>query len=201
MIVLQRAASIVASLLCVLGLATVAHAAELSSAPAPVLATIGTVSLSLPVMKVPTLPELPPVPPHFASLAAAVQAQVVGDATPQELACLAVAIYYEAKGEPLPGQLAVANVILNRVRSGRYPANACGVVTQRGQFSFVHGGQLPSVDPAKDAYRTALKLAKVAVAELWDSPAPRALFFHATRVGIGRGGTQVALIGHHIFYR
>lgn len=197
MTVSQRAALIVATLLCVFSFSTAARAVDLS-APAS-LVSIGTVSLSLPSVTVPIAPT--PAAPHYTSLAAAIEAQVVGDATPQELACLATAIYFEAKGEPLPGQLAVANVILNRVRSGRYPTNACGVVTQRGQFSFVHGGQLPSIDPAKDAYRTALKLAKVAVAELWDSPAPRAMFFHATRVGIGRGGTQVALIGHHIFYR
>lgn len=197
MTVSQRAASIVATLLCVFSFSATAQAADL---PAPAsLVSIGTVSLSLPSVTVPIAPI--PVTPHYTSLAAAIEAQVVGDATPQELACLATAIYFEAKGEPLPGQLAVANVILNRVRSGRYPPNACGVVTQRGQFSFVRAGQLPSIDPAKDAYRTALKLAKVAMAELWDSPAPRALFFHATRVGIGRGGTQVALIGHHIFYR
>ncbi len=200
MTILQRAASIAASFLCVLGAATSASAAETFGAP--VLASAEAVSVSLPPVTS-NLPALPVIvaKPRFASLAAAVDAQIVGDATPQDLACLAVAIYFEAKGEPLPGQLAVANVILNRVRSGRYPSNACSVITQRGQFSFVRGGQLPGVDTAKDAYRTALKLAKVATAELWDSPAPRALFFHATRIGMGRGGTAIAQIGHHIFYR
>lgn len=199
MIISQRAASIVATLICVLSLATTARAADLPTSPVPALVSIGTVSLSLPSVTVP-LPSVSAAP-RFASLAAAVEAQVVGDATPQDLACLAVAIYFESKGEPLPGQLAVANVILNRARSGRYPPNTCGVVTQRGQFSFVHGGLLPAIDPAKDAYRTAIKLAKIATAELWDSPAPGALFFHATRVGMGQGGTRIALIGHHIFYR
>lgn len=184
----QRATSVVATLFCALSLSTVAHAAELPLVQ-PVSVAI------LPVVA------LPSATPHFATLADAVEAQIVGDASSRDLACLAVAIYREARGEPLPGQLAVANVILNRVRSGRFAGDACGVVTQRGQFSFVRGGQLPSVDTAQAAYRTALKLAQVASTELWDSPAPRALFFHAARVGMARGGMLVARIGHHIFYR
>lgn len=200
MTILQRAASIAAAILCVFGLCGPASAAEISVVPflpssSEMLVAVPPVATSLPSVSAIV------AKPHFASLAAAIDAQIVGDATPQDLACLAVAIYFEAKGEPLPGQLAVANVILNRIRSGRYPSDACSVVTQRGQFSFVRGGQLPSVDPAKDAYRTALKLAKVATAELWDSAAPRALFFHATRIGMGRGGTAIAQIGRHIFYR
>ncbi len=189
MSIVQRAASVAATLLCALGLGAIAQAAEL-----PLVQPLSVAVL--PVVAVPT-----PAMSRFTSLSDAVDAQIVGDATPQDLACLAVAIYREARGEPLPGQLAVANVILNRVRSGRFAGDACSVVTQPGQFSFVRGGQLPSVDTAQAAYRTALKLAKVATAELWDSPAPRALFFHAARVGMARGGTAIARIGHHIFYR
>ena len=47
-----------------------------------------------------------------------------------ERECLAQAIYHEARGEPEMGQWAVANVILNRVVSKRYPATICGVVFQ-----------------------------------------------------------------------
>ena len=39
--------------------------------------------------------------------------------------CLANAVYFEARGEPLEGQLAVAEVVLNRAASGRYPATLC----------------------------------------------------------------------------
>ena len=55
--------------------------------------------------------------------------------------CLADAVYFEARGEPLRGQMAVAQVIMNRVFSGYYPNNVCGVVYQnahrhlRCQFS------------------------------------------------------------------
>src|SRR6202007_2378317 len=44
--------------------------------------------------------------------------------------CLADAVYFEARGEPLKGQQAVAQVVMNRVFSGYYPNDVCGVVYQ-----------------------------------------------------------------------
>ena len=46
----------------------------------------------------------------------------------------------EAAYQPYAGKLAVANVILNRVRSGHYPGTVSGVVYQRSQFSGVSDG-------------------------------------------------------------
>lgn len=138
---------------------------------------------------------------QFASLADAVAAQDGAGAIEDEhLRCLAGAVYFEAKGEPLAGQLAVAQVILNRAKSGRYPADVCGVVTQRGQFSFVRSGEVPPVPGTRAAYQRAIAVAKVALANVWDSPVPTALFFNAARAGHG-GATRVAAIGNHIFYR
>jgi len=51
--------------------------------------------------------------------------------------CLSLALYHEARGEPLNGQRAVAEVIMNRVESDRFPDTICGVVMQPNQFSFV----------------------------------------------------------------
>ena len=57
-----------------------------------------------------------------------------------------------AEVQPLAGQLAVANVVINRAKSGRFASDICGVVKQRGQFSFVRGGRLvgdwPGLAPA-----------------------------------------------------
>ncbi|MGB0800072.1 MAG: cell wall hydrolase, partial [Planktomarina sp.] len=44
--------------------------------------------------------------------------------------CLAEALYFEARGETLRGQFAVAEVILNRVDSRKFPNSICGVVNQ-----------------------------------------------------------------------
>lgn len=136
----------------------------------------------------------------YATLAAAVAAQpaTIDD---EELNCIAIGVYYESKGEPLTGQLAVADVILNRASSGRFPPSACGVLTQRSQFSFVKGGRLPNVDTSRPAWKTAVAIARIARDDLWKSPAKGALFFHARRVSPNWGKTRVASLGNHIFYR
>ncbi len=136
----------------------------------------------------------------YATLAAAVAAQP-GIAQDSELNCLAIGVYYESKGEPLEGQLAVAEVILNRVRSGRFPASVCGVLTQRGQFSFVRGGRLPQPPSGARAWKTALAVAKVARDDAWDSRVSNALFFHARYVSPGWRRARVGSVGNHIFYR
>ena len=91
--------------------------------------------------------------------------------TPQH-ECLAGAVYFESKGEPLRGQLSVAEVILNRARSGRFPASVCGVVKQRGQFSFVRGGRIPAIARASLAWKRAVAIAHIAREDLADGPAP-----------------------------
>lgn len=120
----------------------------------------------------------------------------------RELECLAVGIYFESKSEPLSGQLAVGEVIANRANSnGRFPSSYCGVLFQRGQFSFVRGRSLPSVPRASRLWQTAVAIAKIVDRDLKDSAAPKALFFHARRVSPGWKLKRVASIGNHIFYR
>ncbi len=137
---------------------------------------------------------------EFDSLADAVAAQD-DMASSEELRCLAGAIYFEAQGEPLNGQLAVAQVILNRTKSGRFPTGVCDVIKQRGQFSFVRHGAIPSVSPSRAAYRTAVAVAKVALTQAWDSSAGKALYFNTPGNRPGVRVQKVAAIGNHIFYR
>ncbi|KQU52988.1 cell wall hydrolase [Sphingomonas sp. Leaf339] len=115
--------------------------------------------------------------------------------------CLAGAIYFESKGEPLSGQLAVAQVIINRAKSGRFPTDVCAVVKQRGQFSFVRGGQIPSIDEARRTWQTAVAVARVALSDAWDSVASEALYFNAHGRSPGARMQRVAAIGGHTFYR
>ena len=136
----------------------------------------------------------------FATLSAAVAAHEGGAGADSELNCLAVGVYYEAKSKPLAGQLAVADVIINRTQSGRFPKSICSVITQRGQFSFVRGGKLPT-PPANAQWRKALAVAKVAQKDLWDSPAENALYFHARYVKPSWNRARVATVGNHVFYR
>ncbi len=137
---------------------------------------------------------------EYSTLSAAVAAQDAPGAADRELNCLAVGVYYEAKGEPLAGQLAVADVILNRTTSGRFPRSVCGVLTQRGQFSFVRGGRLPT-PPANAQWRKAMAVAQVAQKDLWDSPVEDALYFHARYVSPGWKRPRAGTVGNHVFYR
>lgn len=136
----------------------------------------------------------------YPTLAAAVAAHADDEAVDDEqLRCLAGAIYFESRGEPLAGQLAVAEVILNRAQSGRFADSLCGVVTQRGQFSFVRGGRIPAITNNAN-FRTAMAVAKVAMKDAWESKAGEALYFNGNRAG-GTGRIRVASIGNHVFYR
>lgn len=55
---------------------------------------------------------------------------------------LARVIYGEARGEPYTGQVAVAAVVLNRVKSSKFPNTISGVVYQSGAFDAVADGQI-----------------------------------------------------------
>jgi N-acetylmuramoyl-L-alanine amidase len=119
----------------------------------------------------------------------------------REAECLAVAVYYESKGEPLAGQLAVAETILNRTRSGRFPTTICGVVLQKSQFSFVRGGVLPGVARGSQMWKTAVAVAHIAQNNLAESSVGSALFFHARYVSPGWKLRRLGSVGNHIFYR
>lgn len=119
----------------------------------------------------------------------------------RELECLAAGIYFESKSEPLAGQLAVGQVIANRAESGRFAKTYCGVLFQRGQFSFVRGGRWPAVSKSSRQWQTAVAIAKIVDRDLKESSVGKALFFHAKRVSPGWRLKRVASVGNHIFYR
>ncbi len=137
--------------------------------------------------------------PSLAELVAADEADI-GDLSP-DMRCLAGAIYFEAKSEPLRGQLAVGRVVVNRAKSGRFPASYCGVVYQPSQFSFVHHHTMPAINTGSRDWHEAVAIAKIADAGTLPSPAKGALFFHATSVSPKWRVTRIAQIGNHIFYR
>lgn len=107
----------------------------------------------------------------------------------KEIDCLAEAIYHEARGEPLKGQLAVAYVIINRVKSHKFPPTACAVVRQPGQFTYKHTkNKVPHKYKAL-AYSALTKPYKF-----------KALYFHSVKISPGWNKRKYAKIGNHIFY-
>lgn len=110
----------------------------------------------------------------------------------EDLELLASIIYCEAKGEPYVGKVAVANVVLNRVKSSQYPDTIRDVIYAKGQFSPVKNGSMAKAlkNDSADAscYQAALE-ALAGSAPVGDKTSFR-------RVN-GRSGQ---VIGHHVFY-
>lgn len=123
--------------------------------------------------------------------------------------CLATALYFEARGEPVRGQLAVAQVVMNRVRSSLYPDTICGVVYQGQmrrtgcQFSFTCDG-IADVPRDKAKWVKSNQLAKrVTDGETWLKDIGHATHYHANYVKPRwrREMNRIKQLGQHIFYR
>lgn len=67
---------------------------------------------------------------------------VGGSSTTSDIQLMARAINGEARGEPYEGQVAVGAVILNRVKSSKFPNTIAGVIYQSGAFTAVSDGQI-----------------------------------------------------------
>ena len=122
--------------------------------------------------------------------------------------CLAEALYFEARGETIKGQFAVAEVIMNRVRSARFPATLCGVIKQgtgrlfQCQFTYTCDGHKDVIaEPA--AFRQVAKVARAVMDGISGSLTGGATHYHTVKVrpSWARVYTETARIGVHVFYR
>lgn len=122
--------------------------------------------------------------------------------------CLSEALYFEARGESVRGQFAVAEVILNRVESGRFPNSVCGVIHQgtgkkyQCQFTYTCDGR-KEVIHEKKAYERVAKVARAAMDGVGKKLTAGATHYHtkAVRPSWARVYQETARIGVHIFYR
>ncbi|MEP2891463.1 cell wall hydrolase [Tateyamaria sp.] len=122
--------------------------------------------------------------------------------------CLSEALYFEARGETLKGQFAVAEVIMNRVASTRFPDSLCGVINQgtgrkyQCQFTYTCDGNPERINEPGSFVRAG----KVARAVM-DGRAPKltngATHYHTTAVRPNWASvyTRTTSIGVHRFYR
>lgn len=80
-----------------------------------------------------------------------------GTASNSDLNLLAHLIFAEARGEPYAGQVGVGAVVLNRVKSSKFPNSVAGVIYQPGAFDVVSDGQInyapntTAINAARDA--------------------------------------------------
>ena len=141
-------------------------------------------------------------PPPVGNLADLVLAHAGTETSDREHECLANAVYFEARSEPIEGQLAVAEVVMNRAASGRYPTDLCAVITQKAQFSFIHRGKFPRPDRDSQAWKKAVAVASIARQKLAATLPAGVLWYHATYVSPswGKRLTKQTQIGLHIFY-
>jgi spore germination cell wall hydrolase CwlJ-like protein len=121
----------------------------------------------------------------------------------QEQDCLASAVYFEARGEKIEGQLAVAEVVLNRVASKKYPDTICEVVEQPMQFSFVNAtGRIPEADRTSKSWKKAVAISTIALDKLAIEVPEDVLWYHADYVAPswGKRLDRQKKVGLHIFY-
>jgi len=125
-----------------------------------------------------------------------------------EWACLTEALYFEARGEKIPGIFAVAEVILNRRDSRKFPNSVCGVISQGAhrknacQFSY-------KCDGHKEVYREpkakelVAKIAQIVLEERAPKLTGGAEFYHANTVRPRWASAfrRTATIGKHYFYK
>lgn len=122
--------------------------------------------------------------------------------------CLTEALYFEARGETVKGMFAVAEVILNRVDSSRYPNSACGVINQGTgrkygcQFTYTCDG-LPEVVSEPASFARVAKVAKIMVSGAERPLTGGATHYHTKAVNPSWAKLfpRTATIGVHHFYR
>lgn len=110
-----------------------------------------------------------------------------------DLYLLANLIYCEAGGEPYQGQVAVGAVVINRVRSEKFPDTVTGVIYQKRQFSPAGSGRLALALAQNKATKSCYQAAQEAMAGITN--VGDCLFFRTPIEGL----TGIS-IGGHIFY-
>ena len=107
-------------------------------------------------------------------------------------------IYAESGNQSLKGKMAVGNVIMNRVKSRKFPNTIKGVLAQKNQFSTYQGGTLANRKPNQSSVIAAkLVLDGAVVAET------RGAMYFDSRVDSwsSRNRTYMCKLGGHNFYR
>jgi spore germination cell wall hydrolase CwlJ-like protein len=188
--------------------ATASAPTESAPTPAPSRDTIIIASVAAPAAAPPPAQSAVKValPP---ARAIAPRSPLVGTVTSEkEMKCLTEAIYFEARSEPERGQAGVAQVVLNRARSGVYPSTVCGVVYQNRhrylacQFTFAcEGKSLRITEPG--AWSTASRIARdVAEGRTYLPGVGNATHYHANYVRPWwvRHMDKREKVGKHVFY-
>ena len=152
---------------------------------------------------------LPPRAPGVPPPSPAQRLHLEGAARAKAERCLANAVYFEARDQPYRGQVAVAQVVMNRVFSGTYPHDVCGVIYQNAthhlacQFTFACDGKRKTINEF-GAWARARRIARETLdGQLYVQAVGTATHYHATYVHPGwvHEMHRLAREGIHLFYR
>ncbi|MGM1048630.1 MAG: cell wall hydrolase [Bacillota bacterium] len=118
----------------------------------------------------------------------------------EELLLLQKIVMAEAEGEPYEGKVAVANVVLNRLRSANFPDTIKKVIYQKYQFSPVGNGRINRVDPSKETIK-----AVTAALHGHKAVSDDTYFFLSLKLAqdltVHHSRTFAKKIGNHSFYK
>ena len=116
--------------------------------------------------------------------------------------CLADNLHYEARGESLAGIRAVANVVLNRVKSKRWPDTVCKVVYQYKQFSWANKTHARHPTNVVYTQHVQLVVSRAIAGKLKDNTRG-ATHYHtlAVKPRWREKLVRIKTIGFHVFYR
>lgn len=121
----------------------------------------------------------------------------------KDLDCLARNIFFEAGTEDTMGKYAVAQVTINRVKTGRWGHDICSVVYSPDQFSWTKDNELASIKLASDNWYESHAVAQAVLSQGFRiKTLKKALYYHAdyTTPPWSDHDQQIGKIGRHIFY-
>lgn len=170
-----------------------------------------------PTIQSPTksIPLEQPLSPPLSSVSAAPEDPIFEE---REIECLALNSYFEARNQSLAGQIAVAQVVLNRVRSKDYPDTICEVIQQGPTYENWKGNILPvrnqchfswwcdgksDIPQDEETYQNILNLVIQIIKDKPIDITEGSLYYHADYVKPYWAPTleRTLVIDNHIFYK
>ncbi len=114
-----------------------------------------------------------------------------------EMEMMAKLVYAESRGEPFIGQVGVAAVIMNRLKSPKFPKTISGIIFQPGAFTAIDDGQYWQ-KPDATAYRAVWNAVRG-----WDPTYGALYYFNPNTATSGWiwSRPQTVRLGEHIFAR